>query len=152
ISYPQVVEVLSVESCPTIQPQSFLLTARHLGVGCGQKWNEVVKTVQYRSCAMLIRGGGPVQFKADTPKTSPYEPKTTEIVAISTSPVAVAVAARKLAPVRGGTHVSRQSPNSRRRKRTAQAAGRIQAGDRREIWAPILHYEFGWENCPSLSL
>jgi len=46
ISYLQVVEVLSVESCPTIEPKSFLLTARHLGVGCGQKWNEVVKTVQ----------------------------------------------------------------------------------------------------------
>ena len=46
ISYPQVVVVLSVEGYPTIEPKSFLLTDRHLGVGCGQKWNEVVNTVQ----------------------------------------------------------------------------------------------------------
>src|SRR5436309_14196984 len=75
-----------------------------------------------------------------------------EAVAASASLSAVATAARKLSPVRGGTHVSRQSPNSRRRKGTAEGPCRVQARDRREIRSAILHHQFGRENCTSLSL
>src|SRR5580700_10620342 len=49
-------------------------------------------------------------------------------------------------------HVSRQSPNSRRRKGTAQGPGRVQAGDRREVRTAILHHKSRREGCSSVSL
>ena len=44
-------------------------------------------------------------------------------------------------------YVSRQSPNSRGRKRTAQGPRGIQAGDRREIRPAILYHKFGRQGC-----
>src|SRR5580704_8800688 len=49
-------------------------------------------------------------------------------------------------------HVSRQSSNPGRRERPSQDPGRVQAGDRREIWAAILHHKSRWEGCSSVSL
>src|SRR5207253_104204 len=49
-------------------------------------------------------------------------------------------------------HVSRQSSNSGRRKGTFENPCRVQAGDRREVRAAILHHKFGWEGCSSVSL
>ncbi len=48
--------------------------------------------------------------------------------------ILAAVAAKVLGPVAGGKHVSRQSSNSRRRKRTAEGSGRVQACHRREVF------------------
>src|SRR5580693_9523129 len=95
----------------------------------------------------------PVEFEADTPKNSPNEPQSTSILTAFTSLVAVGVVAHRLsAPVKGRTHVSRQSPNSRRRKRTAQGPLGIQASHRREVRHAILHHELGWQGCSSVSL
>src|SRR4029077_5161575 len=49
-------------------------------------------------------------------------------------------------------NVSRQSPNSRRRKGTVEGPGRVQARDRREVRTAILHHKSGWEGCSSVSL
>ena len=49
-------------------------------------------------------------------------------------------------------HVSRQSSNPGRRERPSQDSGRVQAGDRREIRATILHHKSRWEGCSSVSL
>src|SRR5262249_15980025 len=159
------------------RPPTFLLTLRRLGVGCGQKWCKVVYAVDALGKRFQIEAA--VEFNPETPKTRP-EPDTTQIAAAFTSLVVV-VAHKFASPTRGSgfshkarersrgslrsldaksgrlgmtknPHVSRQSPNSHRRKRTAQGPCRVQAGDRREIWAAILHHEFGRENCPGLSL
>src|SRR5580698_7905380 len=95
----------------------------------------------------------PVEFEADTPKNSPNEPESTSILTAFTSLVLAAIAAKRFsAPVKGRTHVSRQPPNSRRRKRTAQSSVGIQARDRREVRHAILHHQPGWEGCSSISL
>src|SRR5206468_7228699 len=57
----------------------------------------------------------------------------------------------RLSP-RGLTNVSRQSPNSRGRKRTAESPRGIQARDRREVRAAILYHELRREGCTSVSL
>src|SRR5215475_1721369 len=49
-------------------------------------------------------------------------------------------------------HVSRKSPNPGRRQGPSQGPGRVQAGDRREIRAAILHHESRWGCCSSVSL
>src|SRR5208282_3603403 len=92
-------------------------------------------------------------FEADTPKNSPNELQSTSILTAFTSLVLAAVAAKRFsAPVKGRTHVSRQSPNPRRRKGTAQGPLGIQARDRREVRHTILHHQSGWEGCSSISL
>ena len=90
----------------------------------------------------------------DTPKTSPNEPDSTCFVTASTSLVVLlaVVAAIHRSPETGITHVSRKSPNSRGRKRTAQGPRGIQARDRREICAAILHHKSGRRNWPDISL
>src|SRR5580704_2893331 len=95
----------------------------------------------------------PVEFEADTPKNSPNEPQSTSIWTAFTSLVLAAIAAKRFSsPVKGRTHVSRKSPNSRRRKRTAQGPFGIQARDRREVRHAILHHQSGWQGCSSISL
>src|SRR5215467_5149173 len=49
-------------------------------------------------------------------------------------------------------HVSRQSSNPGRREGPSEGSGRVQAGDRREIRAAILHHKSRWEGCSSVSL
>src|SRR5512135_223563 len=49
-------------------------------------------------------------------------------------------------------HVSRQSSNPGRRKRTPQSPRRIQARDRREVRRAILHHLDGWKGCSDISL
>src|SRR5262249_31582326 len=49
-------------------------------------------------------------------------------------------------------HVSGQSSNPGRRERPSQNPGRVQAGDRREIRAAILHHKSRWEGCSTVSL
>src|SRR5439155_13813141 len=95
----------------------------------------------------------PVGFETDTPKNSPNETEMTGILNVLTSHAVVAVTAKRLStPVRGRTHVSRQSPNPRRRKGTAQGPRGIQARDRREVRHAILHHQLGWKGCTSISL
>src|SRR5580693_1511352 len=95
----------------------------------------------------------PVEFEADTPKNSPNEPQSTSILTAFTSLVLAAVAAKRFsAPLRGRTHVSRQSSNARRRKGTAQSSVGIQARHRREVRHAILHHQPGWQGCSSVSL
>src|SRR5580704_11073035 len=54
--------------------------------------------------------------------------------------------------VTDNNHVSRQSPNSGRRKGTVKDPGRIQACDRRKVRTTILHHKSRWEGCSSVSL
>src|SRR5215472_9685131 len=99
----------------------------------------------------------PVEFRADTPQIGPNEAEKTQLVAVFASAFVIGVA--KLRPVgrerrslQKLTHVSRQSPNSRGRKRTAQDSSRVQASARREIRSAILHHELRREGCTSVSL
>src|SRR5262249_40662060 len=98
------------------------------------------------------RREAPVEFEADTPKMSPNEPDLSRFLAILASLVAVTVAKRSSSPSQGKKHVSRQSPNSRRRKRTAESPGGIQTRHRREVRHAILHHESGREGCTTISL
>jgi len=95
-----------------------------------------------------------VVFETDTPKTSPNEPDSTCFVTASTSLAVLlaVVAAIKRNPETGKTHVSRKSPNSRGRKRTAQGARGIQAGNRRKIRPTILHNQHGRHKWLDISL
>src|SRR5579864_6830305 len=97
----------------------------------------------------------PVEIKTDTLKNSPNEPEMTTLQAAFTSSLVAVVATVSgtgRPHRRKRTYVSRQSPNSRRRQRTSQGPGRVQAGDRREIRHAILHHKFGREGCPDISL
>src|SRR5260370_30627540 len=76
------------------------------------------------------------------PQTAVTEPEIQQAITVFTS-LCVAVERR---------HVSRQPSNSRGRKGTAQSPRGIQASDRREVQHAILHHEFGWKGCSSLSL
>src|SRR5229473_4470483 len=76
----------------------------------------------------------------------------TGILAALTSLAVAALVFKRFPSLRGRTHVSRQSPNSRRRKGTAQSPRRVQTGDRREIQRAILHHQPGWQGWPSVSL
>ncbi len=72
-------------------------------------------------------------LKLTPPKNSPNELQSTSILTAFTSLVAVGViCSQTFRPVKGRTHVSQQSPNSRRRKRTAQGPLGIQASHRRK--------------------
>src|SRR5689334_3901960 len=73
------------------------------------------------------------------------------LIAFTSLAVAAQVHNRFAAPW-GKAHVSRQSPNSRRRKGTAQSPGGVQAGDRRKAQREILHHQPGWQGWPSVSL
>src|SRR5579863_276636 len=75
---------------------------------------------------------------------SPIHPSLTRFCAVFTSLVAVAVADK--------AYVSRQSPNSRRRKGTVEDPCRVQAGDRRKVWPAILHHKSRWGCCSTISL
>src|SRR5208282_527127 len=55
-------------------------------------------------------------------------------------------------PIKSRAHVSRKSSNARRRKGTVKSPRGIQARDRREICAEILHHKPGWKCCSSVSL
>src|SRR5580658_3920469 len=123
----------------------------------------------------------PVENRPKSTTNSPNHPSLTELCAAFTSLVAVAVTFKDARQTRDlfarkergrfarrarilrrqkacrlrmtdQEHVSRQSPNSRRRKGTVKGPGGIQAGDRREVWTAILHHESGWEGCSSVSL
>src|ERR1700722_2001853 len=86
---------------------------------------------------------------------SPNEPDSTCFAAAFTSLVMVAVvaaASNKRNPATSRSHVSRKSPNSRGRKRTAQGPRGIQARDRREICPTILYHERGRNRCTNLPL
>src|SRR5262249_48684011 len=61
-------------------------------------------------------------------------------------------AVHKRSPGTSRAHVSRKSPNSRRRKGTFKSPRGIQARNRREICAAILYHEFRRECCSNLSL
>src|SRR5579872_4880037 len=80
-----------------------------------------------------------VEQTATSPKKSLNEIEKAELVTAFASLVVA-------------NHVSRQSPNSRRRKRSAQGPGRVQASARREVRAAILYHELRREGCTSLSL
>src|SRR5215475_8678406 len=95
---------------------------------------------------------GQVDFVVDTSKKYDLrEPDKTEILIVFASRVLREIVKQRHRPP-VGIHVSRQSPNTRGRKRTAQSAGRVQAGDRREIRATILYHQLGRQSCSSLSL
>src|SRR5438067_957270 len=61
-----------------------------------------------------------------------------------TGPIAV--------PPESKAHVSRQSPNARRRKGPFEGPCRIQARCGREVRRPVLHNQPRWEECLGLSL
>src|ERR1700693_1892186 len=100
----------------------------------------------------------PVEDRPKRTINSPDRHTLNELCITLTSLIAVVVANSRNGPVsgaglrRGLTHVSRQSSNPGRRKRTPQGPGRVQAGDRREIRSAILHHKFGWQGCSSVSL
>src|ERR1700747_2974908 len=97
----------------------------------------------------------PVEIKTDTLKNSPNEPEMTTLQAAFTSSLVAVVATVSgtgRPHRRKRTYVSRQSPNSRRRQRTSQGPGRVQAGDRREIRHAILNHQSRWEGCTDISL
>src|SRR5581483_11283322 len=99
-----------------------------------------------------------VERTATSPKKVLNEIEQAELVTVFASAIALGVAKRHPGGPGGPplekltNHVSRQSPNSRRRKRTAQGPGRVQASARREVWAAILYHELRWQGCTSLSL
>ncbi len=114
----------------------------------GTKW-----LARYRSWAAVMKREAPVGFETDTPENSPNETKVTDILTAFTSLVAFLTTAKKFrSPLTGKAHVSRQSPNPRRRKRTAQGPVGIQARHRREIQHAILHHELRREGCSSVLL
>ena len=96
----------------------------------------------------------PVENRPKSTTNSPNRPSLTQLCAVLTSLVAVAVSKNRTGTGlrRGFRHVSRQSSNPGRRKRTVEGPGRVQAGDRREIRNAILYHKFGWEGCSSVSL
>src|SRR5882757_10476489 len=95
----------------------------------------------------------PVVLETDTPEKRPNEPESTAIVTTLTSlVVAVAATRHQRSPGPSNAYVSRKSPNSRGRKGTIKGPFGIQAGDRREICAEILHHKSRWNCCSSVSL
>src|SRR5258708_31679142 len=120
---------------------TLLLTINDLRLRCGRKWYGVVKPS--KDVGTEAEKEEPVGNRPKSTTNSPNQPSLTELCAAFTSLVVVAV---------GIEHVSRQSPNSRRRKGTSQGPRRIQAGDRRKVWTAILHHQSGWEGCSSVSL
>src|SRR5580700_8858899 len=105
-----------------------------------------------------LKNEEPVEDRPKSTTNNPNCPAMTDVCSVLASLVRVVAAPRRSLPVRGAgllrnlEHVSRQSSNPGRRKRTAQGAGRVQAGDRREVRSAILHHKFGWEGCSSVSL
>src|SRR5206468_7274049 len=100
---------------------------------------------------------GPMEIGPSITTNSPEVLRLTELCAVFTSLVAVVVARKNAPPKgtgfrRGFSHVSRQSSNPGRRERPSQGPGRVQAGDRREVWPAILYHQPGWQGCSSVSL
>src|ERR1700688_4098902 len=126
-----------------VRPISFLLTINNLRVRCGRKWYGVVKTG--KSWEREADKEEPVGNRPKSTENSPNRQRLTELCAVFTSLAVVAVHI-------GFRNVSRQSPNSRRRKGTPQGPRRIQAGHRREGRTPILHHQSRWQGCSSVSL
>src|SRR5579864_99101 len=91
------------------------------------------------SWAKVAEPEAPVGLEADTLQIGPNEAEKTQLVAVFASLVVA-------------KHVSRQSPNSRGRKRTAQGPRGIQARDRREVWSTILYHQLRREGCTTVSL
>src|SRR3954453_11582297 len=86
----------------------------------------------------LGAGGSLSRTRRMTNKRSTKRPREIEVIAVTFT------CSEK--------HVSRQSPNSSRRKGTVKGPRGIQARDRREVCGQILHHEFGRENCQGISL
>src|SRR5208282_1284149 len=108
-------------------------------VQSGTEWSR-----QLRSWERESNNEEPVGSRPKSTTNSPNRPRLTILCAAFTSPVAVIVTEND--------YVSRQSPNSRRRKRTFKGPGRVQAGDRREVRAAILYHEPRRGCCPDISL
>jgi len=95
-----------------------------------------------------------VVFATDTDKNEPKEPESTFILNAFTSLelLAVVAAIHHKGTTTSTRHVSRKSPNARRRKGTVEDPGGIQARDRREIRSEILHHKSGRKYCSNISL
>src|SRR5258708_21427936 len=130
-----------------VLPLSFLLTINNLQLRCRTKWYGVVKTG--KSWERQAENEEPVGNRPKSTTNSPNRLSLTEFCAAFTSLVVVAV---HILGKTGIEHVSRQSPNSRRRKGTVKGPRRIQACDRRKVRTAILHHQSGWEGCSSVSL
>src|ERR1019366_4512319 len=118
-------------------------------------WTKVVESgLIIEVVGISVSFEAPVISETDTEKKRPNEPESTAFVTASTSLVVVAVVAviSKKTTITRPTHVSRKSSSARRRKGTVKSPGRIQARDRREICAEILHPEPRWNCCSSVSL
>src|ERR1700732_5047817 len=123
-------------------------------------WYKVVRsgTGSVRSWETGAENEEPVEDRPKSTTNNPNRPAMTDVCSVLASLVRVVAAPRRSLPVRGAglrrglNHVSRQSSNPGRRKRTAQGPGRVQAGDRREVRSAILHHKFGWQGCSSVSL
>src|SRR5207245_6138262 len=101
--------------------------------------------------AEVIRPEAPVGFETDTLKNSPSEPSVTDILTAFTSLAVLLTAVTKSqSPVRGQAHVSRQSLNPRRRKRTPQGPRGGQARDRGEVRRVILDQELRRGGCSTV--
>src|SRR5207302_8823251 len=98
-------------------------------------------------------------MKQKNPNTEPETLPEPEI-AIAFTSVLAAVAAKNLSNrtsnkgprSKDKNNVTLQSPNSRRRKRTAEVPGRIQADSRREAWSAIIPHKSRREGCLETSL
>src|SRR6266481_8321369 len=76
----------------------------------------------------------------------------TGILTTFTSLAVAALVLKRFSALRGRASVSRQSPNPRGRKGTAQSPRGVQTCDRREVQRAILHHQPGWQGWPSVSL
>src|SRR5438128_7511423 len=104
----------------------------------------------------VVANGGlrvPSQMADQNPTKPDADPELKAVVTAFAS-LAVAVVANKglRPPKRGSSYVSRQSPNTRRRQRTAQGPGRIQARGGRKVRQSVLHHQPRWQECLGVSL
>ena len=109
-------------------------------------WYKVVESGRGGSaCGRLeLNFEEPVEIRPKSTTNSPNRPKVNRFCAVFASFVTLTLEELM--------HVSRQSSNPGRREGTPQDPGRVQAGDRREIWSAILHHKFRRQGCSSVSL